>query len=268
MVETLRKFLRAVNLLGWLVIDLTPMFRGEKRSIIKRMRLHGMVPPRLAMGGGPKKRIADDAPHLREIYEQDGIASRIDLVRLNLLFTQARRVVDTGVPGEIAELGVYQGHTARLFCLLCNDRQIHLFDTFEGQPQNATAEMDGADYVRHIRDVRRLDNTSTDIVRRNIGPCPGVVFHKGCFPGTAAAVQDVRFALVHLDADQYQSTRDGLEFFYPRLNPRGALICHDYGIYEGVRKAVDAYFADRLETPVEYADQCGSVVVIKSAGAT
>jgi hypothetical protein len=44
----------------------------------------------------------------------------------------------------------------------------------------------------------------------------------------------------------------------------GALVCHDYGIYRGVKDAVDAYFAKQDTAIIEYPDAQGSVLVIKT----
>ncbi len=40
--------------------------------------------------------------------------------------------------GELAEVGVYEGSTARILCELKGDRSLHLFDTFAGLPEGKT----------------------------------------------------------------------------------------------------------------------------------
>jgi O-methyltransferase len=45
-------------------------------------------------------------------------------------------VKDTAkIPGDIAEVGVYTGGSAKIVCEAKGDRTLHLFDTFEGLPQ-------------------------------------------------------------------------------------------------------------------------------------
>jgi O-methyltransferase len=56
---------------------------------------------------------------------------------------------------------------------------------------------------------------------------------------------------VHLDADLYESTMAGLEFFYPRMPPGAILICHDYLSSEGVNAAFGEFFADKPEPVIE-----------------
>jgi hypothetical protein len=74
---------------------------------------------------------------------------------------------------------------------------------------------------------------------------PKIHIHEGLFPATAEPIRDEKFAFVHLDVDIYQSTLDGLEFFYPRLSPGGLLLSHDYQPGSTVAAAFDHYFADK-----------------------
>ena len=66
-------------------------------------------------------------------------------------------------------------------------------------------------------------------------------------------VGDRTFCLAHIGVGLYEPTRDSLAFFYPRLERHGMIICDDYGsgAYPGARLALDEFFADRPETPIE-----------------
>ena len=55
-----------------------------------------------------------------------------DYCRMMTLRLAADRIVDQGVAGSIAELGVYQGELASVLNRLFADRKLYLFDTFEG----------------------------------------------------------------------------------------------------------------------------------------
>lgn len=39
------------------------------------------------------------------------------------------------IPGEIAEVGVYKGGSAKIICEAKGEKSLHLFDTFEGIPE-------------------------------------------------------------------------------------------------------------------------------------
>lgn len=91
------------------------------------------------------------------------------------------------------------------------------------------------------------------------------VVRRGWFPDTARGLEAV-FALVSLDADLYAPTLAGLEFFYPRLSPGGAIFLHDYNSrqFDGVKEAVLAYERDHGPLPlVPLSDLHGTAVLIR-----
>jgi O-methyltransferase len=90
---------------------------------------------------------------------------------------------------------------------------------------------------------------------------PNVHYYQGFFPASALGQEPERqsYRLVHLDLDLYQSTRAGLEFFYPRMVRGGLIVSHDYNAVTapGVRKAFHEFFADKVETVIPLWDtQC------------
>lgn len=157
------------------------------------------------------------------------------------------------VRGEIAEVGVYRGGSARLMCEVRANRTLYLFDTFEGLPN--TDQLDS-------RFAAGQYAASFEEVQSYLAKFPSVHIYKGLFPATSSPISDKRFSCVHLDVDLYQPTRDSLEFFYPRVNPGGIFLIHDYLWAEGVRKAVQEFFATRPEPILELAGAyCGIIKV-------
>lgn len=155
------------------------------------------------------------------------------------------------IPGDIAEVGVYRGGSARLMCEARGSRTLYLFDTFEGLPSTDSLDsrFAGGQYA-----------SSFEAVRTYLAAFPRVHIYKGLFPETSGSIMKKRFSFVHLDVDLYQPTRDSLEFFYPRINSGGMFLIHDYLWADGVRKAVQEFFASRPETILELAGAyCGIV---------
>jgi O-methyltransferase len=165
------------------------------------------------------------------------------------------RVLDLGIPGEIVELGCYEGTTAILMQHTLDRfqsaKRIHVYDSFQGLPDK-TAE-DGV--TRFERgDCRAGQERLLENVRRQ-GVRPPVI-HAGWFQETLPAELPDRLCFAHLDADFYASTRHGLESVYPRLAP-GAIVlvddCWDPAVHPvpdrlpGVRRACDAFLADKPE---------------------
>jgi O-methyltransferase len=157
------------------------------------------------------------------------------------------------VPGAIAELGVFRGSSARLIASLKDGKELHLFDTFEGMPE-VRADAD-------LHSTGDFGGSWLEEVKRRLSAFDRISFHKGFFPDSARELgkTPVRFSLVHLDVDIYESTKAGLEFFYPRTVTGGVIISHDYRSQRcpGVKRAFDEFFADKPEPVIElWKTQC------------
>ncbi len=184
-----------------------------------------------------------------------------DRTRQLMLWLQLRCIVEDAVPGRFAEVGVYMGETARIMHHYAPDRPLHLFDTFEGfSARGAEAEQKLTGSIVSKDD---FNNTSIDLARRVIEPLSdNVLFHRGYFPDTIPPeLKGESFAFVHLDADLYEPTYEGLAFFLPRLSPGGRIVVHDYNSRLGARNAVDTFMKGRPEVMVPIPDTCGSVVI-------
>lgn len=147
------------------------------------------------------------------------------------------------VPGDFAEVGVFQGCSARLICDAKGDKPLHLFDTFEGLP--APSEKD-----RGVHEAGWFA-CSLESVQEYLRGYPNVHYYKGLFPQSAAGLEANRFAFVHLDVDLYESTLESLKFFYPRMPPGGVILSHDYSLLSGVKQAFEEFCRDKTERPVE-----------------
>jgi O-methyltransferase len=147
------------------------------------------------------------------------------------------------VQGDLAEVGVFMGGSAKLICQSNGGKPLHLFDTFEGIPK--VEEIDQpAFYEGQFA-------ASMEEVKSYLKDHENIYFYKGCFPVTAKPVENRRFSFVHLDVDTYESTLACLQFFYPRLNQGGILLSHDYINHKGVKKAFDEFFEEKPEPIVE-----------------
>lgn len=165
-------------------------------------------------------------------------------VEMLLTFSEARQIYlsvksTEKIPGDIAEVGIYKGGSAKLICEARKGKTLYLFDTFEGHP-----EVSDIDPPQHS--VGRF-KTSLEKVKQLLGAYQDVYFYKGSFPETAGPISDKRFSFVHLDVDLYKGTLESLEFFYNRINRGGVIIVHDYPSLAGVVKAVDDFFRDKPE---------------------
>ncbi len=199
----------------------------------------------------------DYDPQFRQLFNsvQDRTLVRID--RSYMLYQFARRA--SLLPdGDVAQVGIYKGGTARMVAstFTHTTKKIYLFDTFEGLPPRTDA--DGITR-KELDSASEFSDVNFESVQEYFSTIPNTVFKKGYFPHTAKGMEDEKFCFVYLDVDLYQSIRDGLDFFFPRMTQGGVIMVDDYGtkLWPGVAKAVDEFCAEHNMLPVKTAPwQC------------
>ena len=125
-----------------------------------------------------------------------------------------------------------------------NSRAHHIFDSFEGLSAPTAGDMDANQ--KHFWKQGDIA-VGEEVTRKCLSMFNNCHFYKGWIPARFPEVADKRFAMVHVDVDLYEPTLASLEFFYPRMNAGGVIICDDYGFTTcpGAKKAVDDFFADK-----------------------
>ncbi len=161
--------------------------------------------------------------------------------------------------GDIAECGVFQGSTLIPIALFAQRRpsRKHVlgFDSFEGLDDTVTFDitLGGDDEAR--KRVGGFSGTSYERLlekARRFGLERAVSVVKGYFHETLGRYANHRFCFVHLDCVLYQSYKECLDFFYPRLVKGGVILLDEYldPPWPGCTQAVDEFLADKPERPL------------------
>jgi O-methyltransferase len=189
--------------------------------------------------------------------ERRAIVNSGDPIRYGTLRLALSEVSKQNIPGALAECGVYRGSLSRFLHEDLRERQLYLFDTFEGfDPRDS-----------HAKGDTRFADTSVDGVLKTIGHAEKIVIRKGYFPETASGLEGERFAFVMIDFDKYEPTKAALEFFYPRVTRGGFIFVHDYNNPESewaCSRALNEFLSSKPEHPVAIPDAWGTVVFRKS----
>ena len=199
--------------------------------------------------------------------------------RMYALYAACLYAVDSGLAGAFVECGVWKGGSAMMMaaCLKSKgitDRDIYLFDTFEGMPK--PEEMDRSFTGEHAQGQFQASATDEDSsswchspydeVKQNmlsIGyPEERIHLVKGKVEDTLpSGFPEQAIALLRLDTDWYSSTHQELLHLYPLLVKRGVLIIDDFGHWEGAQKAVLEYFDEHdvnmLLNRIDYTGRIG-----------
>lgn len=150
----------------------------------------------------------------------------------------SRRLNLLGIDGSIAELGCYQGDISWQLNVLFPDRTLYLFDTMHGyDDRDIAAEKK---YICSDATYTSFREVNEELLLSRMANPEHVILKKGWFPETAYDMEDEKFAFVYMDADLYQPTFTGMEFFFPRMQQGGIIMLCNYEnpSYPGISKAI------------------------------
>jgi O-methyltransferase len=214
--------------------------------------------------------------------------------RVYALAEATRYIVRNQIPGAFVECGVWRGGSMMavakvLLEMGATDRELYLFDTFEGMtpPTEVDRDPKGNDAAAILARTKRVAEFSPvspdprraplwnmwcvageDDVRANMASTgydmSRVHLVKGDVLETVPNAAPTEIALLRLDTDWYASTQHELTHLYPCLAASGVLIIDDYGAWQGARKAVDEYFATLPRPPLLHRiDQTARVGIVR-----
>ena len=229
----------------------------------------------------PAPDLAGLAPADRAIVERALPYTLTGVARLEALIDAVRHVVRAGIGGAFAECGVWRGGSILAMILTLQeldaaDRDVYLYDTFEGMTAPSEADQSHIHGPalerwresggRPWRELFAPEVFNEEAVRETVlatgYPAERLHFVRGPVEETLPRHAPDRLALLRLDTDWYESTRHELRHLYPRLVEGGILIVDDYGEWEGCRRAVDEYLAQEPSPPfLARIDHTGRIAV-------
>lgn len=221
----------------------------------------------------------------RRIVERALPFTMTGVSRLQALVDAVRHCVRRDLPGAFAECGVWRGGSvlAMIFTLQeigVTDRDIHLYDTFDGMTAPtehdrsrlhppaletwAQAQRGGDRAWPEFFDPRVFDEAGVRETLLSTGyPSERLHLVRGPVERTLPGQAPEQLALLRLDTDWYESTRHELVHLYPRIVEGGVLIIDDYGHWEGARRAVDEYFDDSTTPPLLHRIDYAARIAVK-----
>jgi hypothetical protein len=182
----------------------------------------------------------------------------VGVPRLRTLYRLAKRSIAEHVPGAFVECGTCNGGSGAILAHVASRdrRPVWLFDSFEGLPE--PAPQDGASAVGWKGGCLGVQTMVTEVLGRVDARIDDVHIVKGWFEDTLMSALTGPIAVLHLDGDWYESTRQILNALYDRIDPRGFLAVDDYGHWPGCKRAVDEFLEERgLQPTIVRSDYTG-----------
>lgn len=191
------------------------------------------------------------------------------------LLSLVKIILNKKIEGHFAEVGCWKGHSAYMisklisnFLIKDKEREIvfHIFDSFEGLSEITEEDPNmkklNIDIINHIR--KQFISDEIFVKNKVLKDFNFVKTYKGWIPLKFEEVKNINFCFVHIDVDLYEPTKKSLEFFFPRLNKGGIIVCDDYNSlrFNGSKKAWDDFFLENKVT-FNFAPSMGSSFIIK-----
>lgn len=217
---------------------------------------------RLTNKSAPDYETLDFTPEEREDIKAVSPFTMTSPARMVTLSRCVEHLVRYAMEGDIVECGVWRGGSMmlvarKLLRMQAPDRNLFLFDTFDGMPKPGTIdvawdETPAADILSRLDKYQGRNEwcyAERDEVWENLKgtayPIEKICLVPGRVEQTLPHPQIGNIALLRLDTDWYESTRYELDCLYDKVIPGGFIIIDDYGHWKGARKAVDEFIAER-----------------------
>lgn len=193
-----------------------------------------------------------------------------DYIRIKMFDLAAENIHDD-MPGDVAELGVFEGTFSRHINRKFPNRTIYLFDTFEGfREEEAQKELLAGNCDQAFIDSFKKLNGSEEVALSRMKYREKAVIKKGLFPESIGGLE-TKFVFVSIDVDFEDSIFEGLKYFYPRMTEGGYIFVHDYNREEtdefklsGVKKAVNRFEEEFGKMKkIAIPDTAGTLIIIK-----
>jgi O-methyltransferase len=192
----------------------------------------------------------------RELISKYSLVSdQVDRDELAIILDELETVLERRAEGAVVELGCYVGTTTlflrRLLDAHQSDKELHVYDSFEGLPQKGPQDQSplGEAFVEgelhaSLREFERYF-TMEGLRQPTI--------HKGWFDQLRAHDVPPTIAFALLDGDFYQSIKTSLQLVWPQLSRHAVLVVDDYDNDKlpGVARAVDEFFGGQTPLHIE-----------------
>lgn len=187
--------------------------------------------------------------------------------RLQSLMKLSTEIARKHVAGAFVECGTCRGGSGAILAWAAKEegwkRSVYLFDSFQGHPSSASNNAPDRDRVTEWAGTMVASVEDVKLALRKVGAyAPDhVKIVAGWFQESIPTVDIPQIALLHLDADWYDSTLFCLEALYEKVVSGGYIVVDDYYFYEGCRLAVDRFFKER-GSEIRFSGKVGAALIL------
>ena len=194
-----------------------------------------------------------------DIYNECKAYTTCNMYKLYSIYESLQYIIKNNLEGALVETGVRKGGVCMFIAYLLKkwkkERNIYLYDTFEGMSEPTDKDIDWRgratllEYNQKKKSGIKWAYFPIEEVRANMLMTGyderKIIFVKGKVEDTIPKTMPDKIAMLRLDTDWHESTKHTLIYLYPRLVIGGALLVDDWGQLLGCHEAVEGYFKDK-----------------------
>jgi len=197
-----------------------------------------------------------DAPLVRQVLANHAVGcSMTCMVQKRIILQNLWLALESGVPGDVVELGCHAGSTSILLqqlLLLYKERhpnspkrQLHVYDSFEGLPAQVVEDENTKYYKKGELSVGIQGILAA--FRKEGLPPPNI--NKGFFGNIPDDKYPEKIAFAFFDGDLYQTITDSFHKVFHKMSLGARALVHDFNWSHlpGAKHAVDDFLADKQE---------------------
>lgn len=154
------------------------------------------------------------------LYQTVSGFTLLDVERIRSLWHLINDVRGRGIKGDIVECGCSRGGSSAVLRMgMGPNRQLWLYDSFQGMPE--TSEINGDETKKYVGTCAASVEDVLRILTTTGAKTEEFLIMEGLFQETFQKSLPEKVALLHCDADWYESVSLVLETFYPLIPDRG-----------------------------------------------
>lgn len=182
------------------------------------------------------------------------VSEQVSKDQIRVILSELKRVIEANSSGDIVEFGCYIGTTSiflqRLLTKYGSDKELHVYDSFEGLPPKSSQDTSvaGEQFTAGQLAVSKKAFTQTFLKAGVTLP----IIHKGWFSELSAQDVPAQITFAFLDGDFYESIKDSLNLVLPKLSTGAVVVVDDYAreSLPGPAKAVHELLPNKQITTI------------------